>query len=239
MASENRRADPSVADVLFEAGYQFDFFQAVGLRGRLEIKDEALLFYAGLLAQHPRSASALAGLLTDYCALPVTVVQFTGQWLALTAESRSRLSEVNTILGVHAVPGSHVWDQQAKFTLRVGPLTFAQFCQLLPTGSTWRLLVQLTRVFVGQEFDFDVQLVLKAAHVPRCRLGETGERAPRLGWSTWLKTGEFTHDADDAIFVGALSPRKPEPTEVAAAEEGEPYGREPEIPDWEAERSLS
>src|SRR5262245_47148317 len=34
-----------------------------GLRGKLEVGDEALLFYAGLLAQHPHSASALTGLL--------------------------------------------------------------------------------------------------------------------------------------------------------------------------------
>jgi type VI secretion system protein ImpH len=37
-----------------------------GLRERLEVEDEALLFYAGLLAQHPHSASALEGLRQDY-----------------------------------------------------------------------------------------------------------------------------------------------------------------------------
>ena len=42
-----------------------------GLRGRLEVDDEVLLFYAGLLAQQPRSASALAGMLQDYFGVPV------------------------------------------------------------------------------------------------------------------------------------------------------------------------
>ena len=62
-----------------------------GLRGRLEVEDEALLFYAGLLAQHPRSASALEGLLQDYFGVPVQVTQFIGQWLPLSEANRSRL----------------------------------------------------------------------------------------------------------------------------------------------------
>lgn len=178
-----------------------------GLRGRLEVGDEALLFYAGLLAQHPRSASALAGLLQDYFGVPVRVAQFIGQWLSLSKENRSRLGpgEANNALGVSAIAGSRVWDQQAKFRLRVGPLTFAEFCQFLPEGNTFRPLVQFARFFVGQEFDFEVQLILRAAEVPWCRLGGMGESAPRLGWSTWLKTGEFTRDAEDAVFSGRLT----------------------------------
>ena len=68
--------------------YLFDFIGmgTRGLRGRLEVEDEALLFYAGLLAQHPRSASALAGLLQDYFGVPVAVTQFIGQWLPLAPE---------------------------------------------------------------------------------------------------------------------------------------------------------
>ena len=88
-----------------------------GLRGRLEVGDEALLFYTGLLAQHPRSASALPGLLQDYFGVPVVVIQFVGQWLPRWGRDRTRLGpgEANNALGVNAVAGSRVWDQQAKF----------------------------------------------------------------------------------------------------------------------------
>ena len=55
------------------------------------MEDEALLFYAGLLAQHPHSASALEGLLQDYFGVPVAVTQFIGQWLPLSEANRSRL----------------------------------------------------------------------------------------------------------------------------------------------------
>ncbi len=178
-----------------------------GLRQRLEVGDEALLFYAGLVAQHPRSASVLEGVLADYFGVPVTASQFVGQWLPLSEENRSclRAGEVKSVLGVTAVLGTRVWDQQAKFTLRVGSLTFAEFSEFLPSGSAFRPLVQLARFLAGQEFDFDVQLVLQAAEVPGCRLGDTGARGPRLGWSTWLKTREFARDADDAVLRGRLT----------------------------------
>lgn len=178
-----------------------------GLQERLGVEDETLLFYAGLMAQHPRSASALEGLLTAYFEVPIQTVQFAGQWLPLAEKDRSRLgaSEANSTLSVNAVLGSRVWDQQAKFMLRVGPLSFAQFSEFLPSGMAFQPLVQLTRFFVGQEFDFDVRLVLKAAEVPRCRLGETGPNPARLGWSTWLKSREFSHDVEHATLTGELT----------------------------------
>lgn len=178
-----------------------------GLRHRLEVEDEPLLFYTGLLAQHPRSASALAGILQDYFEVPVAVSQFIGQWLPLSEANRSRLgpSEANNALGVSAVAGRHVWDQQAQFRLRLGPLTFAEFCQFLPSGAGFRPLVAITRFSAGEESDFDVQLILKAAEVPPCRLGGDGQPAMRLGWSTWLKSQECMSDADDAMFAGRLT----------------------------------
>jgi type VI secretion system protein ImpH len=182
----------------------FDFFGmgTGGLRGRLEFGEEALLFYAGLLAQRPNSASALGNILNDYFGVPVQVLQFVGQWLQITDENRTRLGEANHVLGVSVVAGTRIWDQQAKFTLRVGPLSYFEFSRFLPAGDAFRPFVQFTRFCVGQEFDFDMQLVLKAPEVPWCKLGE--ERS-RLGFSTWLKTGEFTRDADQVIFSGGLT----------------------------------
>jgi type VI secretion system protein ImpH len=177
-----------------------------GMRGRLEVGDEALLFYAGLLGQRPHSASALTGILHDFFAIPVEVRQFIGQWLYLSKENRTSLGgEVNNGLGVNAIAGSRVWDQQARFRLCLGPLTFREFHRFLPASPTFRLLVQFARYIAGQEFDFDVQLILKAEEVPRSQLGAAGERAPRLGWTTWLKTKDFTHDAEDAVFTGRLT----------------------------------
>jgi type VI secretion system protein ImpH len=188
------------------AFFLFDLFGmgTGGLLGRLAVDDRALLYYAGLLAQRRRSASALAGLLSEHFGVAAAVVQFCGQWLTIPERSRTRLGRRgrNQVLGQSAVAGGRCWDQQASFQVRIGPLTLAQYAEFLPSGDAFRALVQLTRFFVGQQFDFAVQLVLAADEVPRCQVGAKGIGAPRLGWSTWLKTAPFTRHADDAVFAG-------------------------------------
>ncbi len=42
-----------------------------GLRDRQAVSDDTLIYYAGLLAQHPRSAQALQQILADYFDVPV------------------------------------------------------------------------------------------------------------------------------------------------------------------------
>ncbi len=181
-----------------------------GLRGRLEVEDQTLLFYAGLIAQQPRSATALEGMLADYFSAPVRVGQFLGEWLPLAEDSRSRLGSArgpgssgrgaHNVLGRTAVIGRRFWDQQARIRVRLGPLGFDLFSDLLPSGRRFVVLVQLVRFFVGLGIDFDVQLVLRGDEIPACRLGEPGPLAPRLGWSTWLGVGPRTRDADDTIL---------------------------------------
>jgi type VI secretion system protein ImpH len=181
-----------------------------GLRGRQQVEDQSFAFYAGLLAQQPRSASALEGMITDYFSVPTKVRQFDGQWLPLVEENRSRVGRAgrpgeddrgaHNVLGRTAVLGKRFWDQQAGFRLRLGPMSYAEFLELLPMGARFPVLVQMVRFFVSQGLDFDVQLVLKGADVPVCRLGDQGPGAPRLGWSTWLGGEGKTRDVDDAVL---------------------------------------
>jgi type VI secretion system protein ImpH len=172
-----------------------------GLRGRLRIQDESLLFYAGLIAQRPHSASALRGILRDYFSLPVEIDQCVGSWYELEEPDRCYLSEdlERNQLGVGAFIGDEVWDQQARFRIRVGPLSLKRFLEFLPDGPAMAKLVELTRYFVGQAMVFDVQVFLRATDVPHCRLDDAGFDAPRLGWMSWLKTGTFVADAGDAV----------------------------------------
>lgn len=175
----------------------------VGLRDRLAVDDRALLFYTGLLAQRPRSASGLATLLTDYFGgLPVRIDQFVGQWLQLDPDSLTSLQPFggNNRLGVDAVIGSRVWHTQSRFRARLGPMDYDRFCGFLPTGEASHEALDLTRFFVGLEFDFEFQLVLRADAIPACRLGSTGPKGARLGWTTWLVSQPRTTDADDVCF---------------------------------------
>ncbi|NQT37032.1 MAG: type VI secretion system baseplate subunit TssG [Planctomycetes bacterium] len=177
-----------------------------GLRRRMEFDDEALLYYAGHFAHYPRSAVALESLLTDYFELPFDIHQFHGQWLYLSAEDQSSLPTarrprgLNARLGVEVIVGRRVWDTESKFRLQVGPLDYHQFCRFSPSGDVLAPLCQMVRLYVGPQFDFDVQPVLAAAEVPWCQLGGEGTDGARLGWNTWIRSGPAVRDAADAVF---------------------------------------
>jgi type VI secretion system protein ImpH len=173
------------------------------------LDDLVLLYYGGFFAHRPRCAVALEALLADYFRLPVRVEQFRGQWLRLEPANQSRLGDGdNNQPGINLVAGERVWSAQSKFRVRLGPLRYPQFLEFLPDRApvpqrkTFFLLCHLVRLYVGPEFDFDVQLVLRASDVPALRLGDAGGASPRLGWNTWVRAGECTRDAEEAAFEG-------------------------------------
>ena len=61
-------------------------------------------------------------------------------------------------------------------------------------------MTQLIRLYVGPEFDFDIQLVLRRQDVPSVQLGSAADPPSQLGWNTWVRSGAATADADDAVF---------------------------------------
>jgi type VI secretion system protein ImpH len=170
----------------------------------VRVDDLALLYYSGLLAQRPRNAVSLAAMLADYFDMPASVKQFQGQWLLLESSDQTCLG-AHGMLGIDAVAGDRVWDVQAKFRIKIGPLKRRRFEEFLPDRSpapkrkSLFLLAQLTRLYAGPELDFDLQLLLEAAEVPPCQIGGDGFGA-RLGWNTWLLSKLRESDADDAIF---------------------------------------
>jgi type VI secretion system protein ImpH len=174
------------------------------------IEDLAVVYYGGLFAQRRRTAVGLEAILQDYFGFNVQVRQFHGQWLLLETANQSRLGEDghNTQLGVNVVAGERVWDVQSKFRVRIGPLRYAQFMDFLPDRApvsqrkAFFLLCQMIRLYVGPEFDFDVQLILRADEVPGCRLATDEGVGPRLGWNTWIGSQPRTRAAEDAVFEG-------------------------------------
>ena len=185
--------------------YLFDLIGmgTAGLRGRMLIADENLLWYAGVIAQRPHSACALRGILRDYFSVPVGIDQCLGSWYELEEADRSYLSaeQERNQLGVSAFIGEEVWDQQSRFRICVGPIGLERFLDFLPDGRAMAELVEWTGYIAGKATVFDVQVTLRAAEVPHCRLDDEGADAPRLGWIGWLKTAEFEADAGDAVFT--------------------------------------
>ncbi len=182
--------------------YLFDWvgLGTMGLRGRMGLDEERLLPYGGLIQQKPHSSGSLEQILADYYGVPAKVKQFFGQWLHLDEESITKLGTRNSVLGVDAIIGTKVWDQQSKFRLVIGAMSFTQFQEFLPNGNGHEPLKSMIRFMVGLELDFDLQLVLHAKQVPSCILTTRAKRRPMLGWTSWLKSKPFEEDDDQVVL---------------------------------------
>lgn len=182
--------------------YLFDFagLGTTGMRGKMNLDEESLLPYVGLIAQKPHSAIALQQIVADYFGIEAAINQFFGQWIDLEAENITVVGRLNHELGYTTIVGTRVWEQQCKFRLRLGPLSFKQFLGFLPNGTANKPLDSIVRFMVGLEFDYDVQLILKANEVPSCILTTRAMRRPMLGWSSWLKTKPFEQDDEQVIL---------------------------------------
>ena len=174
-----------------------------GLQERLKsegIPDDSLLFYSGLLSIHSRSAVALRQVLIDYFRVPVEIEQFVGVWRPVEEEAQCSLGEgasYSERLGFGAVVGDEVWDQQSRVRIRLGPMTLDQYEDFLPGGEAFLRIRTLAGFFAGNEYDIELQLILKRNEVPRCELTAKG---PQLGWTSWVKSAEFERDPGDTIL---------------------------------------
>jgi type VI secretion system protein ImpH len=171
-----------------------------GLRGRMDLEDESLLPYSGLIAQKPHSSGALGQILSDYYGIEAKILQFFGQWLDLEEESITRVGKANYSLGVNTIVGTRVWDYQSNFRIVLGALKFVQFQAFLPNGTAYKPLHSIVKFMIGHEQDYDVQLKLLAKEVPSCILTTRAKRRPMLGWTSWLKTKPFTADDEQVIL---------------------------------------
>lgn len=167
-------------------------------RNRDSVPDEAKLHMAGRLAMQTKCASGLLALLREFFGFQFQIQEFVGEWLRLSSKDWLKLGSPGRagLLGRESVIGSSVWNCQHKFRIVCGPLRFSDFKRLLPGQTSLRRLRDSVRSYVGFGIDWDLNLVLASADVPRLSLGESGE----LGWTTWLGERRKDSDADDIII---------------------------------------
>ena len=161
--------------------------------------DLAKLHFAGRLANKTRNAEGLRAIIADFFKLPVEIAQFVPEWVSLPAHSLCMLGEApeTGTLGSTATAGARIRVFHHKFRILFGPLDFADYTRLLPGGDSLKRLVPIIRNYVGDEFSWDVNLVLQRDEVPQLRLGAAG----LLGWTSWLGTRRSERDADDLLLT--------------------------------------
>lgn len=168
------------------------------MRNRDPVPDHAKLYFSGRLANASRNAEGLEFILGEFLGITTQIQTFVGRYLDLPADSICQLgsSPESGRLGVNAVAGSRFFDCQLSFRIRLGPMRLDEYQRLLPGGSSFARLKCWVLNYCGRHYFWDVQLVLQADQVSPTELGRTG----RLGWTTWLGTLPFTHDADNLIL---------------------------------------
>jgi type VI secretion system protein ImpH len=178
-----------------------------GLQNRMAVPDAALLFYGGLLANRTRSAVGLEQILSDYFDVPVEIEQFVGAWEPVDAEFQSCLDDEPDrmgSLGAGLLIGDEVWEQQSRFCVRLGPLSYARYQDFLPGGKFLAELRSIVEFYTGPELEMVLQLILKREDAPSCELTPTEAQGVQLGWTTWLKTRPMDRDPGDTILDEAL-----------------------------------
>lgn len=149
----------------------------------------SLVRYAGLLTQLPRSAEGLQILLRDALGIRnLDVEQCVLRQAPIPPDQRSRLGSSGVNLGIDAVVGSEMADRMGKFRIHIGPMSKADFDQLLPGTLRHKKLVTLVRLYITAPLDFDLRITLSTGEIRPLILGDLSR--PGLGLNTWCFSGD-------------------------------------------------
>lgn len=166
------------------------------LAGKIGFPLESLIFHSGHLSKLVPSALAIEATVTSFANTKVEVEQFIDRVIDIDPEDQTQIGLANSQLGIDALCGNSAWENQTNFRLHIGPVNLNHFLRLLPSGKILPPLFSLVRYQVGAENEFDMLLYLKREEVPPCLLGVEAPGGPRLGWTTWIKSPNFTHRED-------------------------------------------
>ncbi|UCC98192.1 MAG: type VI secretion system baseplate subunit TssG [Phycisphaerales bacterium] len=168
------------------------------LHNRDALPDVAKLHYSGHFACQRKNAEGLREILEDYFGIPVSIHQFVGRWINLPEKYRCRLGArpSNAQLGSTLILGNRFWECQQTFRITFGPMDFSQYRHFLPGSDSVRRLISWVRNYLGDEFRWELQLILKAVEVPDVSLDGTAQ----LGWSAWLGAKKLEADADGLVL---------------------------------------
>ena len=159
------------------------------LRGNLQ-ESYSLIRYIGLFTQFPRSALGLETLLQDALGgVPVEVIPCVQRKVKIPPDQRLHIGPSGNALGENTYLGEEIDDRMGKFHLQIGPLQSKQFHSLLPGNPSHPRLAFLTKFYLTDPLEYDLELILAEKEAKPICLG-----APmwsRLGWDTWTFSTEY------------------------------------------------
>lgn len=184
-------------------GVHLDALVGVGqpmLRERDALPPNARRHFAGRFAAQARNAEGLHAVICALFDVPLIVETFFADWLELPRSGYLRMGQQAARLGQEATIGARFRNAQHRFRLRVGPLDMARYREFLPGGRALRELTAAVRQYCGDEYCWDLQLVLDRDQVPNPRLGT----AQRIGQSMWIGDYRRPEHADELVLQPSL-----------------------------------
>jgi type VI secretion system protein ImpH len=160
--------------------------------------DLAKRHFAGRLGCGAKNAEGLVAIVAAFFRTRVTLLPFVGGWLELERRDLWRLG-ARAGLGRTTNVGRRVWSREARFRLRLGPMSLAEFRRLLPGGASLARLDAIVRSYAGDALDWDVNLVLRGDEVPPAALA----RDATLGHVCWIGRRDPGRDADELRLTPA------------------------------------
>jgi type VI secretion system protein ImpH len=200
------RYEPGGEDEISSRLLAFVGLEDPEVRRRTGLPAARLLRYLGLLAMRTRPPVGLKLLLADHFGIEARVEERLFRWVPVPAEGRNRIGQANSRLGVDVTVGERVPDRAGKVRLSLGPLHFPEYLEFLPGTSKFRQVCALGRMWLGERFDFDVELVVRREEIPEARLAPLGEGSlTQLGWTGWATSGPGLAADPRIVFTATAS----------------------------------
>lgn len=155
------------------------------IQGRDSLPDFAKYYFAARIAPQHKNAEGLLSIIRSFFSVPVDLQQFIGGWLDIPEDAKLALGtsgKYQEALGLTTTLGARVWECQHKFRLTIGPLSMQDYQRLLPGGSSLPRLTAIIRNYIGDELEWQLNLILKKEQWQPAQLGGFGQ----LGWTSWL-----------------------------------------------------
>ena len=226
-ASEDRSISRDFIDIINHRLYELFFLSSVKYRQYIQVVEEEnrshterlfslvglseaslrkdipaphfLLRYIGLFTQFPRSAAGLKTLLQDALGgPPVDIVPCLKRNVKIPEDQRICLGKYGGMLGNDSFLGEEIEDLAGMFRIRIGPMGKQVFQSCFPGGEGYKKMCLLTRLYMTDPLEYDIELILKKGEKKTICLGDPEWCS--LGMNTWIFAGEDAWESKSIVY---------------------------------------